>query len=136
MPEKELNPYLHHLIAQYEFFGLIWLGKVPDPSTGKAHRELPQVREVIQFLEMLEMKTRGNLNPDEQQELRRVLTLLRLNYVEEMRRPEPAGGSSAMAAEPSPQHAAPGASAAAAEGTPAAPVEEGPTSEPESRRQQ
>lgn len=92
MPTAEFDPHLRRLIAQYEFIGMIWLGKVPDPDTGTAHRELDAVREVIGMLEMLERKTRGNVSEGEERELRRVLTLLRLNYVEEARRPAHAPG--------------------------------------------
>ena len=99
---EAFNPYLRHLIAQYEYIGMVWLGKVPDPAKGEIHRELDQVKEVVGFLEMLEAKTSGNLTEDEARELRRALTLLRLNYVEELRKPEaaaPETGSAAAAGE-------------------------------------
>jgi len=119
MPADEIHPHLRHLFAQYEMLGMIWLGKLPDPATGQTHRELPQVRAVIQFFEMLEAKTRGNLTPAEEGELRRVLTLLRLNYVEEARRPEPAAAEpepEAAAAEPTPEASPAGRAAEAAPG--------------------
>ena len=40
---------------------------------------------------MLEEKTKGNLTPPEQSELRRVLTSLRLNFVEETKKASTAG---------------------------------------------
>ena len=92
MPTVEFDPHLRRLIAQYELIGMIWLGKVPDPESGTAHRELNAVREIIGMLEMLERKTRGNVSESEERELRRVLTLLRLNYVEEAGRPAEAPG--------------------------------------------
>ena len=98
MAANDFHPLLRQLITQYEWLGMFLLGKVPDPATGKTQRELPQVREVIRFLEMLETKTRGNLTHGEETELRRVLTLLRLNYVEESRKPEPAEAGAAPGA--------------------------------------
>ncbi|MBP6874962.1 MAG: DUF1844 domain-containing protein [Candidatus Eisenbacteria bacterium] len=82
---SEFDPYLREIIMQYEVLGMMLLGKVPSRD-GEVHKDLEQVRAVVGLLEMLERKTRGNLSEDEQRELRRVLTLLRLNYVEEANR--------------------------------------------------
>ncbi len=82
---SEFDPYLREIIMQYEVLGMMLLGKVPSRD-GQVHKDLEQVRAVVGLLEMLERKTRGNLSEDEQRELRRVLTLLRLNYVEEANR--------------------------------------------------
>jgi hypothetical protein len=94
------------LLAQYEALGLIGLGKLADPTTGQPHADLGRARAAIEMLQMVEAKTRGNLAEPEERELRRVLTTLRLNYVEEARRdaaggptPEPSGGSGDEAGE-------------------------------------
>jgi hypothetical protein len=62
---------------------MISLGKLANPMTGKAEKNLPAARLFIDTLEMLEHKTKGNLAPDETKVLQATLTDLRLMYVEE-----------------------------------------------------
>lgn len=114
MTESTRDAYFALLVAQYEALGLIGLGKMPDPATRRETRELGRTQVAIDVLEMLERKTRGNLTAEEEGELRRVLTLLRINYAAEATRPaeaeagapeagSPAGGDSEPAApEPGP----------------------------------
>jgi hypothetical protein len=86
----EASPYLLMLVAQFEMIGMIGLGKLPDPATQKAAVDPERARFAIDMLTALEEKTRGNLIDEEERELRRVLTLLRLNYVEvAARKPHP-----------------------------------------------
>jgi hypothetical protein len=59
------------------------LGKLANPSTGKAEKNMAAARLFIDTLEMLEGKTKGNLNSDETKVLHATLTDLRLMYVEE-----------------------------------------------------
>jgi hypothetical protein len=62
---------------------MIALGKLANPATGKAEKNLPAARLFIDTLEMLEHKTKGNLNSDETKVLHATLTDLRLMFVEE-----------------------------------------------------
>jgi hypothetical protein len=82
MATEPFDAFFAALIAQYEALGLIGLGKLADPTEGAPRIEPARTRAAIEVLQMLERKTRGNLTPDEERELRRVLTTLRLNYVE------------------------------------------------------
>ena len=68
---------------------MIALGKLANPATGKAEKNLPAARLFIDTLEMLEHKTRGNLNSDETKVLQATLTDLRLMFVEESKSPPP-----------------------------------------------
>jgi len=67
---------------------MIALGKLANPATGKAEKNMPAARLFIDTLEMLEHKTRGNLNPDETKLLHGTLTDLRLMFVEESKPPQ------------------------------------------------
>lgn len=61
---------------------LFHLGLVPDPETGKpSDPNLPVARHTIDTLELLEEKTRGNLNDEEEALLRNLLTDLRIRFV-------------------------------------------------------
>ena len=62
---------------------MLHLGLIPDPQTGepgKVDREL--ARHTIDTLEMLEEKTRGNLDDEEARLLKEALTELRMRYVQ------------------------------------------------------
>lgn len=60
----------------------IHLGDVPDPETGQRHKNVPQAKQIIDLLGMLEDKTRGNLTDDEAKFLKGLLYDLRLRFVE------------------------------------------------------
>lgn len=79
------------------FMGLVYsltqsafisLGKLPDPMTGTIERNLPQASQTIDLLAALQEKTKGNLEGDEEKFLSRTLSDLRLNYVDEVNKPE------------------------------------------------
>ncbi len=63
---------------------LYHLGVVAHPETGEPipALELPMARQTIDTLEMLERKTRGNLEPDEAKLLESLLYELRMHFVE------------------------------------------------------
>lgn len=60
---------------------LIQLGEIPDPSAGKAVRNLDQARYTIDLIDLLEKKTRGNLTEEEGLLIRRLLGDLKMRYV-------------------------------------------------------
>jgi hypothetical protein len=62
------------------------LGLLPD-SAGRAHRDLAAARQMIDWLAILEPKTRGNLSFEESDFLARALYELRLAFVEVSQRP-------------------------------------------------
>jgi hypothetical protein len=62
------------------------LGLVPDPS-GARRRDPAVARQMIDWLGVLEQKTRGNLTFEESDLLARILYELRMAYVEVMRPP-------------------------------------------------
>jgi hypothetical protein len=64
------------------------LGLLADPAAGPKHRDLTVARQMIDWLAVLEQKTRGNLSFEESDLLSRVLYELRLAYVEVGRAPK------------------------------------------------
>lgn len=72
------------LIDSFYGAAMTFLGKVTDPTTGKASRELDKAQAYIDFLATLDVKTRGNLSGPEGDHLARLLGDLRLNYVDEL----------------------------------------------------
>ncbi len=62
---------------------LYHLGLVPDPETGKpASPNRVLARQTIDTLEILQVKTRGNLAPEESHLLESLLYELRLRFVD------------------------------------------------------
>jgi hypothetical protein len=61
------------------------LGLVPDPASGHRRVDRAAAQELIDLLVVLESKTRGNLSFEESSFLSRVLTELRLAFVEATR---------------------------------------------------
>lgn len=77
------------MIGLFGHQAMIALGKVMNPVTGKAEKNLLAARLFIDTLEMLEHKTQGNLTADETKVLHATLTDLHLMFVEESKSPAP-----------------------------------------------
>ncbi len=58
------------------------LGQMPDPNTGEAKVNKPFAKHYIDTLEMLESKTKGNLDEQETAMLNEALHALRMMYVD------------------------------------------------------
>jgi hypothetical protein len=65
---------------------LFHLGLIPDTQSGKpGERNLPLARQTIDILEILETKTRGNLDAEEARLLESLLFEIRMRFVEASR---------------------------------------------------
>jgi hypothetical protein len=62
--------------------GLVQLGKVEDPSTGEKAINLDLAKHTIDLIALMEEKTRGNLNEEEDNLLKTLLDEIRLAFVE------------------------------------------------------
>lgn len=60
---------------------LMLMGEQLDPGQPAMPLNLPQAKEIIDLLSMLEEKTRGNLTPDEQVVMKDMLYALRMKFV-------------------------------------------------------
>jgi len=86
------NQEKHHVLfinLVMMFHSLAWqqLGKIKNPVTGVVERNLDGARHCIDTLEMLKEKTRGGLVPEEERFLDEIVKELKLNYVDESRKP-------------------------------------------------
>lgn len=61
---------------------LMLMGEQLDPQQGKIPVNLPQAKEIIDILSVLEAKTKGNLTQEEQAMLTDMLYALRMKYVD------------------------------------------------------
>jgi hypothetical protein len=68
-------------LAQQAF---MFLGVIPDPQSAVVHKDLMQARAMIDIIEMLRDKTRGNLEEVEERMMEEMLEELHLQYVREV----------------------------------------------------
>jgi len=61
---------------------VINLGNLPHPGDDAVDVNLPAAKQIIDILEVLQEKTEGNLDADENKLLTSLITDLRLKYVE------------------------------------------------------
>ena len=74
------------LVLGLQQAAMVALGKLMNPMTGKIERNLEGARNTIDTLAAIEARTRGNLESDEQRVLTQVLTELRMNYLDEVKK--------------------------------------------------
>ena len=79
MPEITFSTFIFSLNTSV----LVHLGIIEDPATDKKAKNLLIAKQTIDILGMLEEKTRGNLNKDEENMLKNILYDLRILYVKE-----------------------------------------------------
>lgn len=90
-PSRQAALFLQ-LVLGLQQAAMMALGKLMNPMTRQLEKNLDAARDTIDTLSALESRTRGNLEPDEQRVLTQVLTDLRMNYVEELKKSAPTNG--------------------------------------------
>lgn len=78
LPKIDFSSFILSLYSS----GLVQLGKVEDPSTGSRSVNLDLARHTVDMIAMLEEKTKGNLNSEEQNLIKALLSELRIAFVE------------------------------------------------------
>ncbi len=89
-PSRQAALFLQ-LVLSLQQSGMMALGKLMNPLSRKIETHLEMARDTIDTLEALEARTRGNLESDEQRVLQQVLSELRLNYVDELKKAAKSG---------------------------------------------
>ncbi len=69
------------LVYQNQQLGLMGLGKLKNPITNKEEKNLEQAKLAIDMLDMILVKTKGNLTEREEHFLQDVTRELKLGYV-------------------------------------------------------
>lgn len=80
------------LVGMLSTQAFVSLGIIPNPATGKPELQLNLAKHLIDLLAVVENKTKGNLDKDEQSLLDSTLHQLRMVFVEQSKRT--AGGES------------------------------------------
>ncbi|MGH7742516.1 MAG: DUF1844 domain-containing protein [Candidatus Eiseniibacteriota bacterium] len=84
-PSRQAALFIN-LVLGLQQSGMMALGKLKNPFTNSVGIQLEVARDTIDTLAMLEAVTKGNLESDEARVLRQVLTDLRMNYLEEVKK--------------------------------------------------
>ena len=83
------------LVLGLQQSGMMSLGKLMNPISRKVDTNLDVARDTIDTLGAIEARTKGNLDSDEARVLKQVLTDLRMNYIDAVKK---SGGSAKAAA--------------------------------------
>jgi len=83
MDEANQNILFMQLIIQNQQIAMMAMGKVKNPVTDKIDRNLEHAKLYIDTLDMLQVKTKGNLSEYEEKFLVETIKELKLNYVDE-----------------------------------------------------
>jgi hypothetical protein len=90
--EEVMSALFANMVMQNTNMALMFLGRMPHPETGQTMHDVEGAKFFIDQLEMLEFKTKGNLDKQEESFLKQSLTALRLAFVETVNKnpnPEP-----------------------------------------------
>ena len=77
MPEVTFTAFIMSMNTS----ALFHLGEISDPASGEKHMDMVLAQHSIDILALLEEKTKGNLNEEEQDLLKHVLYDLKMRYV-------------------------------------------------------
>lgn len=85
LPSRQAALFLQ-LVLGLQQSAMISLGKLMNPMSRTVETNLDIARDTIDTLAALESRTQGNLEPDEARVLKQVLSELRMNYVDEVKK--------------------------------------------------
>ena len=89
MDSKEKNTQLFmYLVGSFEMSAMMAMGKIKNPMTDKTERDLTQAQFSIDIMDMLKEKTKGQLSEYEAKFLENTLGQLKLNYIDEAKKPD------------------------------------------------
>lgn len=113
MTEKDLHKALFmNLVMMLATSAMQQMGKLVNPATQKAEMNLEGAQVTIDMLVMLQQKTKGNLDTEEQGLIDQSVSSLQLTYVDTARSAPPADKKQPPAAETAKPDAAPAPDAA------------------------
>jgi hypothetical protein len=101
--EETSSALFAQMVLQQTNLAMMLMGQSRHPQSGQIVQDLEGARMFIDQLEMIEVKTKGNLSKEEAGLLRQSLTALRLAFVEAVESPAPAKPGPTPPAGPAPE---------------------------------
>jgi hypothetical protein len=77
------------VVSMFQVAAMQQMGKLPNPLTHRIERDLGQAKVSVDMIAMLKEKTARNLNKREADYLAKVLFECQMNYLDELKKPEP-----------------------------------------------
>lgn len=77
LPAVDFSTFIMSLYSS----ALVQLGEMSDPVTGSRCKNMSVARQTIDMIDMLEKKTMGNLDPEEDKLMKSLIHELKLAYV-------------------------------------------------------
>ena len=130
--EEFLSALFANMVIQQTNMAMMLLGKVAHPETGQFMQDLESAKMFIDQLEMIEIRTKGNLTKQEDALLKQALAALHMAFVETVDAPAADAHPEPKADAPAP--ATESASTPAPSNPPAAPPADAPAAADESRK--
>lgn len=103
--ELQTGRLIPYLTEMFRYQAWLAMGKMASPVSGKVERDLHTARTMIDLLAELETRTEGHRSSEESKLLRGALTDLRINFLDEQKKPEepePAAKDGETETEPEP----------------------------------
>jgi hypothetical protein len=85
--EEVMSALFMNLVVQQTQMAFMLLGRIPHPESGEVMQDFEGAKFFIDQLEMIEVKTKGNLDKREEGLLKQSLTSLRMAFVEAVNKP-------------------------------------------------
>jgi hypothetical protein len=82
MPDVTFSTF----IASLSSSALVHLGEIAEPSTGQKQLNSQMAKQTIDIIGLLQEKTKGNLNSEEEKLVQNVLTDLRMRYISALKK--------------------------------------------------
>lgn len=80
--DEMMTALFAQMVLQMSSLAMMLMGQAPHPETGKTVKDHQSAKVIIDQLEMLDAKTKGNLTSEEEALLTNTLTQLRLTFVQ------------------------------------------------------
>ena len=100
--EEFLSALFANMVIQQTNMAMMLLGKVAHPETGQIIQDIESAKMFIDQLEMLAVKTKGNLSRQEDALLKQALSALHMAFVETVDAPAAGSEAESKAAAPAP----------------------------------
>ena len=86
MDTPQIDQYFLQLLYSLQAGAMQQMGKIANPMTWEVERDLSMVQHTIEIIAMIEKKTKGNVSGDEDKIIKHILSELRLNYIDELKK--------------------------------------------------
>jgi hypothetical protein len=93
MSDENYQLLFMQLVMQNQQIAMMAMGKIKNPVTNRIDRNLDYAKVSIDTLDMIKIKTKGNLSDYEEKFLTEALKDLKLNYVSELDKDKQKGKS-------------------------------------------